>query len=52
MVLKDFLLSSGTDKDLTELILFLSRQARQVRRGFFCTLRKKNNRYSDPEHVR
>jgi fructose-1,6-bisphosphatase I len=41
MVLKDFLLSTGTDKDLTELILFLSRQARQVRRGFFCTLRRK-----------
>jgi fructose-1,6-bisphosphatase I len=41
MVLKDFLLSTGTDKELTELILFLSRQARQVRRGFFCTLRRK-----------
>jgi fructose-1,6-bisphosphatase I len=41
MVLKDFLLSTGTDKNLTELILFLSRQARQVRRGFFCTLRRK-----------
>jgi fructose-1,6-bisphosphatase I len=41
MVLKDFLLNTGTDKDLTELILFLSRQARQVRRGFFCTLRRK-----------
>ncbi|MCX6685018.1 MAG: fructose-1,6-bisphosphatase [Methanoregula sp.] len=40
MVLKDFLLSSGTDKNLTELILFLSKQALQVRRGFFCTLRK------------
>jgi fructose-1,6-bisphosphatase I len=40
MVLKDFLLSTGTDKDLTELILFLSRQARQVHRGFFCTLRR------------
>jgi len=41
MVLKDFLLSTGTDKNLTELILFLSRQALQVRRGFFCTLRRK-----------
>ena len=41
MVLKDFLLSAGTDKNLTELILFLSRQALQVRRGFFCTLRRK-----------
>jgi len=41
MVLKDFLLSTGTDKKLTELILFLSKQARQVRRGFFCTLRRK-----------
>jgi fructose-1,6-bisphosphatase I len=41
MVLKDFLLSTGTDKNLTELILFLSREARQVRRGFFCTLRRK-----------
>ena len=40
MVLKDFLLSTGTDKNLTELILFLSKQARQVRRGFFCTLRR------------
>ncbi len=40
MVLKDFLVSAGTDKDLTELILFLSKQAQQVRRGFFCTLRK------------
>jgi len=41
MVLKDFLLNTGTDKNLTELILFLSRQALQVRRGFFCTLRRK-----------
>jgi fructose-1,6-bisphosphatase I len=41
MVLKDFLLSTGTDKNLTELILFLSKQALQVRRGFFCTLRRK-----------
>jgi len=41
MVLKDFLISTGTDTNLTELILFLSRQARQVRRGFFCTLRRK-----------
>jgi fructose-1,6-bisphosphatase I len=40
MVLKDFLVSTGTEKNLTELILFLSRQAQQVRRGFFCTLRK------------
>jgi fructose-1,6-bisphosphatase I len=40
MVLKDFLLRTGTDKNLTELILFLSRQALQVRRGFFCTLRR------------
>ena len=40
MVLNDFLVSAGTDKNLTELILFLSKQAQQVRRGFFCTLRK------------
>ena len=40
MVLKDFLVSAGTEKNLTELILFLSKQAQQVRRGFFCTLRK------------
>jgi fructose-1,6-bisphosphatase I len=40
MVLKDFLISTGTEKNLTELILFLSKQAQQVRRGFFCTLRK------------
>jgi fructose-1,6-bisphosphatase I len=40
MVLKDFLVNAGTEKNLTELILFLSKQAQQVRRGFFCTLRK------------
>jgi len=40
MRLKDFLVDAGTDAGLTELILFLSKQAQQVRRGFFCTLRK------------
>ncbi len=38
MKLKDFLVESGTDKDLTELILFFSEQAGHVRHGFFCTI--------------
>ena len=34
MILKDFLASSGTDKNLSELILFLGRQAQLVKKGF------------------
>ncbi len=37
MILKDFLTGAGTEKNLTELILFLGSQARQVKNGFFCT---------------
>jgi fructose-1,6-bisphosphatase I len=40
MLLKDFLVDAGTDKNLTELILFFSEQARHVKRGFFCTIPK------------
>jgi fructose-1,6-bisphosphatase I len=40
MMLKDFLESSGTDANLAELILFLSRQAQQVKRGFLTTCMK------------
>ena len=35
MKLKDFLMKNETEKDLMELILFLSEQAREVKRGFF-----------------
>ncbi len=34
MLLKDFLEGSGTEKNVAELILFLSEQAGQVKRGF------------------
>src|SRR5208337_3443914 len=34
MILSDFLNQSGTDKNLAELILFLSKQAGQVKKGF------------------
>ena len=34
MILKDFLTQSGTEKNLAELILFLSEQACQVKKGF------------------
>jgi len=37
MILKDFLVSAGTDEKLTELIIFLSEQAQHVKKGFFCT---------------
>jgi fructose-1,6-bisphosphatase I len=37
MKLKDFLVSAGTEKNLAELILFLSEQAHGVRKGFLCT---------------
>ncbi|MHB8163791.1 MAG: class 1 fructose-bisphosphatase [Methanoregula sp.] len=40
MMLKDFLVGAGTDKNLMELILFLSKQAQEVKKGFFCTIRK------------
>jgi len=36
--LSDFLVETGTDKNLTELILFFSEQARNVKHGFFCTI--------------
>jgi fructose-1,6-bisphosphatase I len=42
MILEDFLVGSGTDESLTELILFLSRQAQQVKRGFLATCMKKS----------
>jgi fructose-1,6-bisphosphatase I len=35
MILKDFLRNAGTDKNLSELILFLSAQAQDVKKGFF-----------------
>ncbi|MFA7695487.1 MAG: class 1 fructose-bisphosphatase [Methanoregula sp.] len=34
MILKDFLIQSGTEKNLAELILFLSEQAGPIRKGF------------------
>jgi fructose-1,6-bisphosphatase I len=40
MLLKDFLVSAGTEKNLMELILFLSTQAPVVRKGFLTTVRK------------
>ena len=40
MILKDFLISTGTEKNLTELILLLSTQAQQVKNGFFPTCMK------------
>jgi fructose-1,6-bisphosphatase I len=40
MILKDFLVSAGTEKNLTELILFLGKQAEQVKKGFLCTCMK------------
>ena len=40
MMLKNFLESSGTDANLAELILFLSRQAQLVKRGFLTTCLK------------
>ena len=35
MILRDFLIGAGTEKNLTELLLFLSTQAQQVKNGFF-----------------
>lgn len=40
MLLKEFLDGTGTEKNLAELILFFSREAGQVRKGFFLTARK------------
>jgi len=40
MILKEFLIGAGTEKNLTELILFLGTQAQQVKNGFFCTCMK------------
>lgn len=38
MKLVDFLEETGTRKDLIDLILFFSREAVTVRRGFYCTI--------------
>jgi fructose-1,6-bisphosphatase I len=40
MILKDFLTGAGTEKNLSELILFLSTQAQDVKKGFLCTCMK------------
>ncbi len=40
MLLKDFLVRAGTEKNLEELILFLAQQAQQVKKGFFSSIRK------------
>lgn len=40
MRLNDFLVSQGTEKNLTELILFLSTLACQVKKGFLCNCLK------------
>ena len=40
MILKDFLVRAETEKNLMELILFLAKQAQQVKKGFFCSIRK------------
>lgn len=40
MILRDFLIGTGTEKNLAELILFLGTQARQVKDGFFPTCMK------------
>lgn len=37
MILKDFLAEAGTEKNLADLILFLSEQACQVKKGFLLT---------------
>jgi fructose-1,6-bisphosphatase I len=38
MLLQDFLVDEGTEKNLTELIVFLSEQARDVKYGFMCSI--------------
>jgi len=40
MKLDDFLVSQGTEKNLTELILFFAAQAGQVKKGFLCNCLK------------
>ena len=40
MILKDFLVNAGTEKNLMELVLFLAQQAQQVKKGFFCSIKK------------
>ena len=40
MILKDFLIGAGTEKNLSELILFLSTQVQDVKNGFFPTCMK------------
>jgi fructose-1,6-bisphosphatase I len=40
MILKEFLDGAGTEKNLADLILFFSRESRQVRKGFLSTARK------------
>ena len=40
MLLKDFLIRAGTEKNLMELILFLSTQVHHVRKGFLTTVKK------------
>jgi fructose-1,6-bisphosphatase I len=40
MKLRDFLIDTGTENNLAELILFLSEQAQDVRKGFLCTCMK------------
>ena len=40
MILKDFLDRAETEKNLAELIIFLSTQAQHVKKGFFCTCMK------------
>lgn len=39
MILKEFLDNAGTEKNLAELILFLSKEAQTVKMGFFYTAR-------------
>ena len=40
MILKEFLDGAGTEKNLAELILFFSREAQAVKKGFLSTARK------------
>jgi fructose-1,6-bisphosphatase I len=40
MILKEFLDGAGTEKNLAELILFFSREAQVVKKGFLSTARK------------
>ena len=47
MMLKDFLVDAGTEKNLMELILFLSEQAQEVKRGFFpLTMKTQTDEYT------